>query len=86
MDVQNKTPTVSQRHLMMDTPNPQDAVANQESNRLTRLSSWWATPPPSDETPLSFSLSLLPPELRLQIYTHLGTLMNFRGFSANAMA
>ncbi|KEQ90594.1 hypothetical protein AUEXF2481DRAFT_44922 [Aureobasidium subglaciale EXF-2481] len=78
MDVQNKTPTVSQRHLMMDTPNPQDAVANQESNRLTRLSSWWATPPPSDETPLSFSLSLLPPELRLQIYTHLGTLSESR--------
>ncbi|KAI5261666.1 hypothetical protein E4T47_09408 [Aureobasidium subglaciale] len=78
MDVQNKNAAVSRRHLTMDTTNPQDAVASQESNLLTRLSSWWATPPPSDETPLSLNLSLLSPELRLQIYTHLSTLSESR--------
>ncbi|KAI5238778.1 hypothetical protein E4T43_07214, partial [Aureobasidium subglaciale] len=78
MDVQNKNAAVSRRHLIMDTTNPQDAVASQESNLLTRLSSWWATPPPSDETPLSLNLSLLSPELRLQIYTHLSTLSESR--------
>ncbi|KAI5205024.1 hypothetical protein E4T39_03137 [Aureobasidium subglaciale] len=78
MDFQNKHSAISQSHPMTDTPNSQDAEPDQKSKLLARLSSWWSTPPPSDETLTSSNLCLLPTELRLQIYTHLAALSESR--------